>query len=179
MDELTGLVEEHVEDPEANPLDKERVDKLTLQVVMALLDHRSTAGEYRSGIISGLAVLGIRKDGGWVDVMDYTPVYSVVIKVARAMVVYQSYRERKAEVTRLMQEKQLDEEEAASMFRIVREKAQRFMTVTSKPYSGFQSNEIKVVPTPDNQVGSFDFSRYISLTNLSTYLTGESNRLER
>ena len=45
--------------------------------------------------------------------------------------------------------------------------------------SGFQFNEIKVVPTPDNQVGSFDSSSYISLTNLSTYLTGESNRLER
>ncbi|KAH7159302.1 hypothetical protein DER46DRAFT_472399, partial [Fusarium sp. MPI-SDFR-AT-0072] len=115
---------------------EERVDELTLQVVMALLDHRLTAGEYRSGIISGLAVLGIRKDGGWMDVMDYTPMYSAVIKVARAMVVYQSYRERKVEVARLTQEKQLDEEdaeeEATSMFRIVREKVQRFMTVTSK-----------------------------------------------
>ncbi|KAF4411271.1 atp dependent dna helicase, partial [Fusarium austroafricanum] len=112
MDELTGLIEEHIEDPEANPLDEERVDGLTLQVVMALLDHRLTAGEYRSGIISGLAVLGIRKDGGWVDVMDYTPMYSAVIKVARAMVVYESYREKKAEVARLMQEKQFDEEDA-------------------------------------------------------------------
>ncbi|EXM12685.1 hypothetical protein V3481_007249 [Fusarium oxysporum f. sp. vasinfectum] len=136
MDDLTGLIEEYIEDPEANPLDEERVDELTLQVVMALLDHRLTAGEYRSGIISGLAVLGIRKDGGWMDVMDYTPMYSAVIKVARAMVVYQSYRERKVEVARLTQEKQLDEEdaeeEATSMFRIVREKVQRFMTVTSK-----------------------------------------------
>ncbi|KAG8670796.1 hypothetical protein FPOAC1_004030 [Fusarium poae] len=136
MDELTELIEEYVEDPEANPLDEERVDELTLQVVMALLDHRLTAGEYRSGIISGLAVLGIRKDGGWMDVMDYTPMYSAVIKVARAMVVYQSYRERKEEVARLQQEKGLGEEEAeeeaTSMFRIVREKVQRFMTVTSK-----------------------------------------------
>jgi hypothetical protein len=136
MDELTELVEQHVEDPEDSPLDEERVDELTLQVVMALLDHRLTAGEYRSAIISRLAVLGIRKDGGWVDVIDYTPIYSAVIKVARAMVVYQSYGERRAEVARLMQEKELDEEEAeeeaTSIFRIVREKIQRFMTVTSK-----------------------------------------------
>ncbi|RFN42597.1 ATP-dependent dna helicase, partial [Fusarium flagelliforme] len=91
---------------------------------------------YRSAIISGLAVLGIRKDGGWMDVMDYTPMYSAVIKVARAMVVYQSFQERKGEVARLQQEKGLDEEEAEeeapSMFRIVRDKVQRFMTVTSK-----------------------------------------------
>ncbi|KAH7169652.1 uncharacterized protein B0J16DRAFT_245989, partial [Fusarium flagelliforme] len=110
--------------------------KLTLQLVIALLDHRLTAGEYRSAIISGLAVLGIRKDGGWMDVMDYTPMYSAVIKVARAMVVYQSFQERKGEVARLQQEKGLDEEEAEeeapSMFRIVRDKVQRFMTVTSK-----------------------------------------------
>ncbi|KAF9765088.1 hypothetical protein IL306_002684 [Fusarium sp. DS 682] len=81
-------------------------------------------------------VLRIRKDGGWVDVTDYTPIYSAVIKVARAMVVYQSHQERQAEVARIKLEKQLNEEEAeeeaTSMFRIVREKVQRFMTVTSK-----------------------------------------------
>ncbi|KAH7199038.1 uncharacterized protein B0J16DRAFT_239829, partial [Fusarium flagelliforme] len=115
---------------------------------MALLDHRLAAGEYRSAIISGLAVMGIRKDGGWMDVLDYTPIYSAVIKIARAMVVYQSYVERQAEVARLkqikMDEQQREdgssdereaqeeaEEEATSMFRIVRKKVQRFMTVTS------------------------------------------------
>ncbi|KAI8654430.1 hypothetical protein NCS57_01188200 [Fusarium keratoplasticum] len=97
MDDLADLVEAHVNDPEAQPLDEDRVDGLTLQVVIALLDHRLTAGEYRSAIISGLAVMGIRKDGGWMDVLDYTPIYSAVIKVARAMVVYQSYQERQAE----------------------------------------------------------------------------------
>ncbi|KAH7187386.1 hypothetical protein DER44DRAFT_636665, partial [Fusarium oxysporum] len=120
----------------------------TKLTVMALLDHRLAAGEYRSAIISGLAVMGIRKDGGWMDVLDYTPIYSAVIKIARAMVVYQSYVERQAEVARLKQVKMdeqqredgsLDEreaqeeaeEEATSMFRIVRKKVQRFMTVTS------------------------------------------------
>ncbi|KAH7231834.1 uncharacterized protein BKA55DRAFT_524474, partial [Fusarium redolens] len=136
IDTLEDVIKEHIEDPEANPLDEDQVDKLTLQVVIALLDHKLTVGEYRSAIISGLAVLGIRKDGGWVDVMDYTPMYSAIIKVARAMVIYQSYQERQAEVARLKQDEHLDEEdaeeEATSMFRIVREKVQRFMTVTSK-----------------------------------------------
>jgi hypothetical protein len=55
---------------------------------MALLDYRLAAGEYCSVIISGLAVMGIWKDGGWMDVLDYMPIYSAVIKIARAMVVY-------------------------------------------------------------------------------------------
>ncbi|KAI8648166.1 hypothetical protein NCS57_01484400 [Fusarium keratoplasticum] len=141
MDDLADLVEAHVNDPEAQPLDEDR---------------------YRSAIISGLAVMGIRKDGGWMDVLDYTPIYSAVIKVARAMVVYQSYQERQAEVMRLKQDKMDEwmvrrrqegnqtweeqharkeaedeaeeeaEEEATSIFRIVRGKVQRFMTVTPK-----------------------------------------------
>ncbi|KAI8676076.1 hypothetical protein NCS57_00511100 [Fusarium keratoplasticum] len=145
MDDLADLVEAHVNDPEAQPLDEDRVDGLTLQVVIA-----------------GLAVMGIRKDGGWMDVLDYTPIYSAVIKVARAMVVYQSYQERQAEVMRLKQDKMDEwmvrrrqegnqtweeqharkeaedeaeeeaEEEATSIFRIVRGKVQRFMTVTPK-----------------------------------------------
>jgi hypothetical protein len=65
IDALELTIKDHIDDPEANPLDKDKVDKLTLQLVIALLDHRLTAGEYRSAIISGLAVLGIRKDGGW------------------------------------------------------------------------------------------------------------------
>ncbi|KAL3599809.1 hypothetical protein FPOAC2_04037 [Fusarium poae] len=136
MDALELMINDHVEDPEANPLDEDKVDTLVLQVVIALLDHRLTVGEYRSAIISGLAVLGIRQDGGWMDAIDYTTTYSAVIKVARAMVVYRSFQERKEEVARLQREKDLDEdeadEEATSMFRIVREKVQKFMTVTSK-----------------------------------------------
>ncbi|KAF9774638.1 hypothetical protein IL306_007334, partial [Fusarium sp. DS 682] len=71
-----------------------------------------------------------------------------VIKTPRAIDVYQTYVERQAEVARLkqvkMDEQQREggssdereaqeeaEEEARSMFRIVREKVQRFMTVTS------------------------------------------------
>ncbi|TVY62641.1 hypothetical protein Focb16_v004353 [Fusarium oxysporum f. sp. cubense] len=148
LDELSEIVEAYVDDPDTRPLEEDQLDRLTLQTMMALLDHRLAAGEYRSAIISGLAVIGIRKDGGWMDVLDYTPIYSAVIKIARAMVVYQSYVERQAEVARLKQVKMdeqqredgsLDEreaqeeaeEEATSMFLIIRKKVQRFMTVTS------------------------------------------------
>jgi hypothetical protein len=91
LDELSEIVEAYIDDPHTWPLEEDQVDRLTLQTVMALLDHRLAAGEYRSAIISGLAVMGIRKDGGWTGVLDYTPIYSAVIKIARAMVVYQSY----------------------------------------------------------------------------------------
>lgn len=70
------------------------VDRLSLALVMALLDHQLKRGHYDNAIISGLAVMGLRDDGGWVDVLEYTPIYSAVIKVARMMVLYQSYLEQ-------------------------------------------------------------------------------------
>jgi len=41
------------------------------------LNHLLQESEYKSAIISGLAVLGIRDDDGWLDAEDYTPKYSV------------------------------------------------------------------------------------------------------
>lgn len=44
--------------------------------------------------------------------------------------------------------------------------------------SGFKFNEIRVVPTPDNQVGTLDTLGYVSLTNMPAYPIGEPNRME-
>ena len=53
--------------------------------------------EYKSILISGLAILGIREDNGWLDTEDYTPKYSAIIKLARLMVVQEVYeRQREA-----------------------------------------------------------------------------------
>jgi hypothetical protein len=43
--------------------------------------------EYKSTLISGLAVLGIREGEKRLDAEDYTPKYSAVIKLARLIVV--------------------------------------------------------------------------------------------
>ena len=44
--------------------------------------------------------------------------------------------------------------------------------------SGFKFNEIKVIPTPDNQVESLDSISYDFLTNLSILTIGKPNRVE-
>lgn len=117
-------------DPEASD---ERMDRLALEMVMSWLDHQFKESHYDNTMISGLAVMGMRDDGGWVPAIDYTPVYSAVIKVARMLVVSHSYLERQDEVAKLMET--MDEEEAretaTSIFTIVRRKVQRFMTVTT------------------------------------------------
>lgn len=51
--------------------------------------------EYKSIVISGLAVLGMREDNGWLDAEDYTPKYSAVIKLARLMVIQEAYERRR------------------------------------------------------------------------------------
>jgi hypothetical protein len=48
IDALEFMIQGHIQDPEANPLDEDEMDQLTLQLVIALLDHRLTVGEYRS-----------------------------------------------------------------------------------------------------------------------------------
>ncbi|KAM7212673.1 hypothetical protein V8F06_011924 [Rhypophila decipiens] len=63
------------------------IDRLCLDTVVSLLDHQYTHSHYESAMISGLAVMGIREDGGWESVENYTPIYSAVIKMARMSVV--------------------------------------------------------------------------------------------
>jgi hypothetical protein len=57
-----------------------------LRFCINLVDHPLQDNEYKNAIISGLAVLGIRDDEGWLDAQDYTPKYLAVIKLARLMV---------------------------------------------------------------------------------------------
>ena len=65
-----------------------------MDLCIALLNHELGDDEYESVIISRLAVIGFRDDGGWLNVEDYTTKYSGIIKVARMLVVYQSYIEQ-------------------------------------------------------------------------------------
>ncbi|KAK4118463.1 hypothetical protein N657DRAFT_540828, partial [Parathielavia appendiculata] len=101
---------------------------------VAFFDHQYRDSPYESALLSGLAVLGIREDGGWVGPGDYTPKYSAVIKIARILVVYQSVVEREDEVRVLQRRmsRQAAEEAATGLFTIVRAKVERFMTVVSE-----------------------------------------------
>ncbi|KAH7191410.1 hypothetical protein BKA60DRAFT_529461, partial [Fusarium oxysporum] len=110
----------------------ERLQRDCLDVVVQFLDHPFKNGDhYESIVIGALAIMGFdREGGGWVPAINYTPIYSAVIKVARYLVLYQSMLERdrqKAQLRQWMGERQA-EEEAEGLFRIVRDKVQRFMT---------------------------------------------------
>lgn len=68
-----------------------RVDRKGLELCIALLNHPLLRNEYESVVLSGLAVMGMRADDGWLGAEDYTPKYSAVIKGARMLVVYHAH----------------------------------------------------------------------------------------
>lgn len=90
--------------------------------------------------------MGLDPDGGWVPVVNYTSVYSAVIKVARYLVLYQSILERQDQIARLQQtmSKRRAKEKADGLFRMVRRKVRRFMTRIS--------DEENAEPTPMNWI---------------------------
>jgi hypothetical protein len=140
-DEMTDRVEAEAaqdrERPSQNPPEKdpalEKIDRLCLKLCVALLNHELGDDEYESVIISGMAVLGFRDDGGWLNAEDYTTKYSGVIKIARMLVLYQSYIER--ENGYQMNRRNMDDiqarEHTEPMFDIVRRKVRKFMTLVS------------------------------------------------
>jgi superfamily II DNA helicase RecQ len=111
----------------------EKIDRLCLRLCIALLNHELGDDEYESVIISGMAVLGFRDDGGWLNAEDYTTKYSGVIKVARILVLYRSYMEREDgyETNRKVMDDIQARERTETMFDIVRRKVQKFMTLVS------------------------------------------------
>ena len=111
----------------------ERIDRLCLELCIALLNHELGDDEYESVIISGLAVMGFRDDRGWLNAEDYTTKYSGVIKVAWMLVIYRSYMEQ--EDGYKMNQKFMDDIQAQlgtePMFNIVRKRVRKFMTLVS------------------------------------------------
>ena len=87
---------EHESDDEIDLMS--RIQRKILRLWMALLNQPLQDHEYKSVLISGLAVLGIREDDGWLDAEDYTPKYSAVIKMARLMVIQEAYERRQEAV---------------------------------------------------------------------------------
>ena len=104
---------------------------MCLKLVIALLNHELGDDEYESVMISGLAVLGFRDDGGWLNAEDYTTKYSGVIKMARMLVLYRSYMEREDGYE--MNRKVMDDIQARAhtepMFDIVRRRVRKYMTL--------------------------------------------------
>lgn len=97
-DAFEEAVEAAVKDTEGTG----KVERLCLDMLVGFLDHQLKRGDYDNVVLSALAVLGIREDNGWIDAIDYTPIYSAVVKCARMLVVYQSYLESEEEIAGLM-----------------------------------------------------------------------------
>jgi superfamily II DNA helicase RecQ len=125
FDELVQAIEEQEE--------QERIDRLCLELCTEILNHQLAHSEYESVAISGLAVMGMRADDGWLGAEDYTPKYSAFIKVARMFVIQHAHLEQQDKIEELM--KRMSEKHARArvegMFDIVRRKVQRYMTLVT------------------------------------------------
>lgn len=124
------------EEGEPSPAEIEqqkKVDRGCLRLCTRLLNHPFRNSEYESAIISGLAVMGLKEDGGWANAEDYTPVYSGFIKVARMLVVQEAYQEQQDGFE--MNKRTMTDKEARDhtepIFDIVRRKVNRYMTLIS------------------------------------------------
>jgi superfamily II DNA helicase RecQ len=140
-DWLDGIVSDDDGDGDDDDrLDEEQEEALeghVLQFMLSLLDHVLGDSEYKSALISGMAVLGISAESGWLDPLVYTPKQSAIVSIARMLVLYRSTQLRQAEVDRLVREG-WGVEDAVDMapphFEFVQDMAKRFMTLTE--YNG-------------------------------------------
>ena len=108
----------------------DRIQREVLRFCIDLLNHPLKDDEYKSAIISGLAVLGIQDDDGWLDAEDYTPKYSAVIKLARLMVVQEAYEQRQNAIKQYEDRNITADqahEKAISYFYLVRRLTHQFM----------------------------------------------------
>jgi len=109
-----------------------RIQRQILRLWIALLNQPLQDNEYKSVLISGLAVLGMQEDEGWLDAEDYTPKYSAVIKLARLMVVQEAY-ERRREAIAQYESRGLSakraQEKADSYYMLTRRMVHAFITM--------------------------------------------------
>jgi hypothetical protein len=115
-----------------------RIQREVLRFCIDLLNHPLQDNEYKSVIISGLAVLGIRDDDGWLSAEDYTSKYSAIAKLARLMIVHEGYEQRQEEIKRKTEANERQEnrltaeqigEAARSYFHYIRRLTYQFMTM--------------------------------------------------
>ncbi|OBR01970.1 hypothetical protein CH63R_14542 [Colletotrichum higginsianum IMI 349063] len=84
---LEGLADEFEQLAEAaggrgGETPSDALQQAAFDMLVSMLDHQLKKGHYDNALVSALAVMGFRADGGWVDITDYTTKYSAIIKVA-------------------------------------------------------------------------------------------------
>ena len=97
-----------------------------------MLDQPLQDNEYKSVIISGIAVLGMREDDSWLDAKDYTPKYSAVIKLAQLMVIQEAFEKRQERIKQLEEHRYTTDEakqEAQSYYHLIQGIVSQFITM--------------------------------------------------
>ncbi len=125
------------DDSDDERLDEQQAEELESRVhefMLALLDHHLSDNEYTSALISGMAVLGISADSGWLSPLVYTPKQSAIVSTSRMLVLYKSAQMRQQEVEKLIAEGFGTEDAAAiapGHHHFVQEMSNRFMTLAA------------------------------------------------
>jgi hypothetical protein len=135
FDELDS--EDSDDDERLDEQQQEVLEGHVLQFMLSLLDHVLGDNEYTSALISGMAVLGISAESGWLNPLLYTPKQSAVISISRMLVLYRSTQLRQEQVDKLAAEGWGSEDAAAmapAHLEFVQDMANRFMTLTE--YNG-------------------------------------------
>ena len=84
------------------------MDQACLELWIAMFDHELKAGDMESGMMSGLAVLGLDNDNQkqqWKHAINYPPIWSAIVTVMRALVIQQAWVHREEEMQRLRNER--------------------------------------------------------------------------
>jgi hypothetical protein len=152
-------------------LDEQQQDALeghVLQFMLSLLDHVLGDNEYTSALISGMAVLGISAESGWLSPLVYTPKQSAVISTSRMLVLYRSTQLRQDQINKLVAEG-WGSDDAADIapphLEFVQDMAHRFMTLIE--YNG--------KPTPMDSIlrlRAFGFKIRFSMSQLRSMIHG-------
>lgn len=72
---------------------RHEVERNCVQLWIALLDHQLMGDEHENGLLSGIAVLGLRPDargGGWQPAHLFSSTLSALITTSKALVVYEA-----------------------------------------------------------------------------------------
>lgn len=91
---------------------REKLEDAVLDLVIELLDQDLKDNQYRSILVSALAVLSVEEDGSYGDLEDFLPRVSGVIKFARLAVIQKAHRARAKELEIEMRQNGRTEEEA-------------------------------------------------------------------
>ena len=84
---------------------RQKIKDAYLAFQIAIFNYELKTNKYESGIISGLAVIGLDANkGGWVKGQNFTPVLLAIITIVRALVTYQAYIIRQREIYKLQRQ---------------------------------------------------------------------------